>query len=161
MKRFFLILVGLGLMAGQVSGQSEVGNGKAKLLPSTQAVLNSAVNHPELMVITGRIVDAETFQAINDAKINFDKFGDELVNAAIDKDGNYALAISKKEVGDQVRIIFKIEGYQKYIAKSVRTNASVVDLDLYLRADESKQVSTANVKYALGDDPFNTLVIKF
>ena len=161
MKKFIVILIGLGLMAGQVSAQGGVRDGKAKLLPTTQAVMNSVVNHADLMVITGKIVDADTYQPITDAKINFDKFGDELVNAAIDKEGNYALAIKKTEVGEQVRIIFKIEGYQKYVAKSVRTNSPVVDLDLYLRADESKDASTARVKYALSDDPFNTLVIKF
>jgi hypothetical protein len=160
MKNVFQILVVIGLMAGSITANA-VTPMTAKLLPSTQAVINTVVNHPDLMVITGKIVDADTYQPITDAKINFDKFGDELVNAAIDKDGNYALAVSKKEVGEQVRVIFKIEGYQKYIAKAVKTSASVVDLDLYLRPDDSKDVSTARVKYALSDDPFNTLVIKF
>lgn len=160
MKRLVLILVSLGLMAGQVSAQS-CAVGKSKLLPSTQAVINSAANHPDMMVISGRIVDAETYQAITDAKINFDRFGDELVNAAIDKDGNYALALNKKEMGEQIRVIFKIDGYQKFIAKSIRTSSPMVGLDLYLKADESKESSTATVKYVLNDDPFNTLVIKF
>ena len=160
MKKLILILVTFGLLIGPNTTQAAKAM-SAKLLPTTQAVINSVVNNPDLMVITGRIVDAENYQPITDAKINFDKFGDELVSAAIDKDGNYALALSKKEVGEQVRIIFKIDGYQKYIARAVRTNSPVVDLDLYLRADDSKDVSTARVKYALSDDPFNTLVIKF
>ena len=160
MKKLIQILIGIGLMASSITA-SATAPMSAKLLPSTQAVINSVVNHPDLMVITGKIVDAENYQPITDAKINFDRFGDELVSAAIDKEGNYALAISKKEVGEQVRIIFKIEGYQKYIAKAVKTSAAVVDLDLYLRADESNDASTARVKYALSDDPFNTLVIKF
>ena len=160
MKKLFLILAVLGLMAGQASAQSC--SHKATLLPTTQAVVNSAVNHPEVMVITGKIVDAESYKTISDAKINFDKFGDELVSAAIDKDGNYAIALNKKEMGEYIRVIFKIEGYQKYIAKSIKTSTPRVGLDLYLKAEESNQSSTAEVvKYKLNDDPYNTLVVKF
>lgn len=159
MKRLILILAILGIITGQASAQS-CGT-KAKLLPTTQAVINSAANHPDMMVITGKIVDAETYNTITDAKINFDKFGDELVSAAIDKEGNYAIALNKKEIGEQVRVIFKIEGYQKFIAKSIRTSSPMVGLDLYLKTDESRNTSTATMKYVLNDDPFNTLVIKF
>ena len=157
MKKLVLFLVGLTLGLGQLSAQTA----QTKLLPSTQAVMNSVINHPDLMVITGRITDAETKLPITDAKINFDKFGDELIHAAIDKDGNYALAISKTEVGDQVRIIFKIEGYKSYIAKSVKCDKTFVDLDLNLWPDASRQASNANIKYTLNDDPFGTLVVKF
>lgn len=160
MKKLVLILAVLGLMAGQASAQS-CNTGKAKLLPSTQAVLNCAVNHPDMMVISGKIVDAESYQTISDAKINFDKFGDELVCAAIDKDGNYALALNKKEMGEQIRVTFKIEGYQKFVAKCIRTNSPLVGLDLYLKADDTKAASAAQVKYVLNDDPYNMLVIKF
>ena len=160
MKRLVLFFTVLALAAGQLSAQSSQAK-QTRLLSSTQAVMNSVVNHPDLMVITGRIMDAETKLPITDAKINFDKFGDELVNASIDKDGNYALAINKKEVGDQIRVIFKIEGYQRYIAKAVKCDKPIVDLDLNLSPDDSKQSSNAIIKYTLSDDPYNTLVIKF
>ena len=160
MKSLGLFFLGLCLTIGQLSAQSNETK-TTKLLPSTQAVMNSVINHPDLMVITGRIMDAETQLPITDAKINFDKFGDELVNAAIDKYGNYALAINTKEVGEQVRIIFKIEGYQRYTAKAVKCDKPYVDLDLNLWPDGSKEASNASIKYTLNDDPFNTLVIKF
>lgn len=160
MKNLVLFLVCLTLAVGQVSAQAEQVK-QTKLLSSTQAVINSVVNHPDLMVITGRITDAETQLPITDAKINFDKFGDELVHAAIDKEGNYALAINKKEVGEQIRIIFKIEGYKSYTAKAVKCNKTFVDLDLNLWPDASRQASNANIKYTVNDDPFSTLVIKF
>ena len=160
MKKLILFLVGLTLGVGQLAAQTAQVK-QTKLLSSTQAVISSVVNHPDLMVITGRITDAETKLPITDAKINFDKFGDELIHAAIDKDGNYALAISKTEVGDQVRIIFKIEGYKSYTAKSVKCDKTYVDLDLNLWPDASRQASNASTKYTLNDDPFGTLVVKF
>jgi len=160
MKKLVLFMVVLSLAAGQLSAQTDQTK-PTRLLPSTQAVMNSVVNHPDLMVITGRITDAETQLPITDAKINFDKFGDELIHAAIDKEGNYALAISRTEVGEQIRIIFKIEGYKSYVAKSIRCDKTFVDLDLNLFPDACKQASNANIKYTLNDDPFNTLVIKF
>jgi len=160
MRKLVVFLSALCLAIGGLSAQ-EAQAKPVKLLPSTQAVMNSVINHPELMIITGRIVDAETQLPITDAKINFDKFGDELVHAAIDKDGNYALSINTKEVGDQIRVIFKIEGYQRYIAKSIKCDKQYVDLDLNLWPENYKQASTANIKYTLSDDPFNTLVIKF
>ena len=159
MKNLILLLLGLILTTGQLSAQSAPKS--VKLLSTTQAVMNSVINHPELMVITGKITDAETQLPITDAKINFDKFGDELVNAAIDKDGNYALAINKAEIGDQIRVIFKIEGYQRYIAKSIKCDKPIVDLDLNLYPDNSTQASSAQIRYTLSDDPNNTLVIKF
>ncbi|MBS1625916.1 MAG: hypothetical protein JST83_17985 [Bacteroidetes bacterium] len=157
MKKLMMILIAVGLVATNL--QAQTCSDKAKLLPSTQAVLNAAINHPEVMVISGKLVDAETYQTIKDAKINFDKFGDELVAASLDQDGNYAVALNKGAMGESVRVIFKIDGYQKYIAKSIKTNTALVGLDLYLKADEAKEV--ADVKYALSDDPFNKLVIKF
>jgi hypothetical protein len=160
MKSLVLFLLGLTLTVGQLSAQSAAPK-SVKLLSSTQAVMNSVINNPDLMVITGRITDAETQLPITDAKINFDRFGEELVNAAIDKEGNYALAINKKEIGEQIRIIFKIEGYQRYIAKSVKCDKPIVDLDLDLWPDDSKQASSAHIRYTLSDDPNNTLVIKF
>lgn len=157
MKKLLMILIAVGLMATNMQAQGCAD--KAKLLPSTQAVLNAAINHPEIMVISGKLVDADTYQTIKDAKINFDKFGDELIAASLDQDGNYAVALNKAAMGESVRVIFKIDGYQKYIAKSIKTNTALVGLDLYLKADEAKEAT--EVKYALSDDPFNKLVIKF
>lgn len=159
MKKLMMILMAVGLVATSLQAQSC--NDRAKLLPSTQAVLNTAAGQSDVMVLSGKIVDAETYQTIKDARINFDKFGDELVAASLDKDGNYAVALNKKAMGEQVRVIFKIDGYQKYIAKAIHTNASLVGLDLYLRADEAREASAADVKYALSDDPFNKMIIKF
>lgn len=160
MRSLVLFLLGLTLASGQLSAQSTAPKSE-KLLSSTQAVMNSVLHNPDLMIITGKIMDAKTQLPITDAKINFDKFGDELVNASIDNQGNYALAINKKEIGDQIRIIFKIDGYQRYIAKSVKCDKAIVDLDLDLYPDESKQASNAHIVYTLSDDPNNTLVIKF
>jgi hypothetical protein len=160
MKRLVLVLLVLSIAVGQASAQKCETKG-VKLLSTTQEVLNMVVNHPDMLVITGKIRDAETKQPITDARINFDKFGDELMCAAIDKDGNYALALNKKEIGEQVRVIFKIEGYEKYIAKAVNSNKPIVDVDLNLWPDDSKSSSTADMKYKLSDDPFGTLVVKF
>ena len=160
MRSLVLFLLALTITAGQLSAQSAAPK-SAKLLSSTQAVMNTVLHNPDLMIITGKIMDAKTQLPITDAKINFDKFGEELVNASIDNQGNYALAINKKEIGDQIRVIFKIEGYQRYIAKSVRCDKSIVDLDLELFPDDSKQASNAHIVYTLSDDPSNTMVIKF
>ena len=160
MKKVITIFLVLVTFAIPTFAQSTTGK-TTKLLPTTQAVMNSVVNNADLMVITGKIVDADSHQPITDAKINLNKFGDELVNAAIDKDGNYALAINKKEIGDQVMITFKIDGYQKYTARCVKKDKPVVDLDLFLSPDDSRASSSAKVSYTLSDDPFNTLVIKF
>jgi len=164
MKKMISMALILNLLTAGVFGQCTATSGakSAKQLSSIQAVKNGLVNHPDLMVITGRIIDAETKQPITDARINFDKFGDELVSAAIDKEGNYALALNKKEIGEQVRIIFKVDGYQRYIAKSVRSDKPLVSLDLRLRPDGSKQGNNmADMKYSLSDDMSNTMVVKF
>jgi hypothetical protein len=122
--------------------------------------MNTVICNPNLVVITGRVIDASTKEPITDAKINFDKFGEELVSAAIDHEGNYALALDKREIGSTIRIIFKIEGYQRYVAKAMKINKPIQDLDLLLRPDSYAAI-TATTQYSLSSDAFNTLVIKF
>ncbi|MFN8276671.1 MAG: hypothetical protein U0T84_04265 [Chitinophagales bacterium] len=157
MKKMGILAGLLLLLGGGIMGKTPANE---KLVLSTQEVMNLMINNPNVMVVTGRILDAETRQPITDAKINFDKFGDELIKAAIDKNGNYALAIQKTEIGDPISIIFKVEGYHKYVASNIRKTANVVDLDLKLQPESSKELSSGT-RYMLNDDPFNTLVIKF
>ncbi len=143
-------LFGQNLMA---QSQSDITN----LLPSTQAVMNAVVSNPNLVIVTGRIVDALTNLPITDAKINFSKFGTELVNAAIDKNGNYALALDKTKLGDQIKLLFNVEGYDNFVAKALSKVAPIVDVDLRLTPSSNN----TTYKYTLSDDPFNKLVIKF
>ena len=150
----------LSLVCGNLSAQNTLTAGKTNLTAGPQAVTNHAITNPDVLVITGKIVDAVTKLPIANAKINFDKFGDELLQASIDDKGNYALALNKKELGEPIRMIFKIQGYKRYVIKSVDKNQTYVDADIYLQPTESDETSTGNVKYILNDDPFNTMVIK-
>ena len=47
------------------------------------------------------------------------------------------------------------------MAKCVKTDKSVVDMDLFLNPDYTNNATAANMKYTLSNDAFNTLVIKF
>ena len=150
----------LSLVCGNLSAQNTLTAGKTNLTAGPQAVTNHAITNPDVLVITGKIVDAVTKLPIANAKINFDKFGEELLQASIDDKGNYALALNKKELGEPIRMIFKIQGYKRYVIKSVDKNQTYIDADIYLQPMESDETSTGNVKYILNDDPFNTMVIK-
>ena len=115
-----MITLGLGfllaLACGNLSAQtSSTGSSSSS---ETQAVLNSAVNNPNVLVVTGKIINAETGKPIKYSDLNFNKFGDEVLSASVDENGNYALAINKKEIGTPVRLVFRIPGYKKYIAKT-------------------------------------------
>ena len=68
--------------------------------------------------------------------------------------------MNKKELGEPIRVIFKINGYKKYMIKSIDKTRSYVDADIFLQPMESDEKSSANVKYIMSDDPFNTMVIK-
>lgn len=150
----------LSLVCGNLSAQNTLTAGKTNLTAGPQAVTNHAITNPDVLVITGKIVDAVTKLPIANAKINFDKFGEELLQASIDDKGNYALALNKKELGEPIRMIFKIQGYKRYVIKSVDKNQTYVDADIYLQPVESDETSTGNVNYIMNDDPFNTMVIK-
>jgi hypothetical protein len=150
----------LSLVCGNLSAQNTLTAGKTNLTAGTQAVTNHAITNPDVLVITGKIIDAVTRKPIDNAKINFDKFGDELLQASIDEKGNYALALNKKELGEPIRMIFKIAGYKRYVIKSIDKSQTYVDADIYLQPMESDEKSDATVKYIMSDDPFNTMVIK-
>lgn len=142
---------------GNLFAQSET---DSQLTANTQAITNNVVTNPDVLVLTGKIVDAVTNKPIANAKINFDKFGEEMLQASIDEKGNYALALDKKELGEPVRIIFKISGYKRYTIKNIDKAQSYMDADIFLQPLDSEEKSNANVKYIMNDDPFNTMVIK-
>jgi hypothetical protein len=82
------------------------------------------------------------------------------MHASIDDDGNYSIVLNKKELGEPIRVIFKIAGYKKFVVKSVSKSVSHVTADLFLESEESASKSNGNVKYVMDDSPFNTMVIK-
>ncbi len=150
----------LAFVCGNLSAQNTSTTGKTTLTANTQAVTNHAITNPDVLVVTGKIIDAVTKLPISNAKINFDKFGEELLQASIDEKGNYAIALNKKELGEPIRLMFKVQGYKRFTIKNVDKGQTYVDADIYLQPMESSEPSEADVKYKLNDDPFNTMVIK-
>lgn len=155
---FAAILLSLG--CGKLSAQTNSSTPSETLSAGPQAVTNQVVVNPNVLVLTGRIIDAETGKPVTNAKINFDKFGDELLQASMDDKGNYAIALNKSELGEPIRVIFKVQGYKRYVVKSVDKSINFVDADIFLEPVETAEKSNANIKYQLNDDPFNPLVIK-
>ena len=147
-------------VCGNLSAQTAPKAKKASLNGGPQSVTNTAVTNPDVLVITGKIVDASTGKPVTNAKIAFDKFGEELLQASIDDEGNYAIALNKKELGEPIRMIFKVAGYKRFVIKSVDKQATYLDADIFLQPLESDEKSNANIKYTMSDDPFNTMVIK-
>jgi len=157
---FLLALVGaLCLVCGNLSAQSASQLGQTPATAPASTVTNAPANQ-DVLVLTGRIIDNDTKQPIKNAKINFDKFGEELMHASIDDNGNYSIVLNKKELGEPIRVIFKIAGYKKFVVKSVSKSVSHVTADLFLESEESASKSNGNVKYVMDDSPFNTMVIK-
>jgi len=150
----------LAIVCGNLSAQNTSTAGKTNLTAGPQAVTNHAVTNPDVLVVTGKIIDAVTKQPVGNAKINFDKFGEELLQASIDDKGNYALALNKKELGEPIRIVFKVSGYKRYAIKNIDKSQTYLDADIFLQPMDSDEKSDAHVKYIMSDDPFNTMVIK-
>ena len=150
----------LALVCGNLSAQNTSTAGKTDLTASIQTVTNKAITNPDVLIITGKITDAATKLPIGKAKINFEKFGDELLQASIDEKGNYALALNKNELGEPIRLIFKVAGYKRYVIKNIDKKQTYVDADIYLEPTDGDGKSNAAVKYVMSDDPFNTMVIK-
>jgi hypothetical protein len=150
---FTLTLVTLVLALQAQSGISQ------KQAPATQAVLTALITNPNVVVISGKLIDASNSKPITNAKINFEKVGTGVVNAAVDKDGNYAIAINKDVIGNHTSLSFKIDGYNDLKVKHVNVKRELQQMDVRLLPVEKYE--TPNVKYVLSDDPYNTLVIKF
>lgn len=164
MKTKLHLVLGMGFLLALVSlsvrAQNTSTTGETSLTAGPQAVINHTVTNPDVLVVTGKIVDALTSKPISNAKINFEKFGDELLQASIDEKGNYAIALNKKELGEPVRVIFKINGYKKYVVKNLDKTVNYIDVDIFLQPTDSDDKSAANVRYIMNDDPFNKLVIQ-
>lgn len=160
LKLSFIFAAFAALVCGKTFSQTGEKVVKNSTLESPQAVSNHAITNPDILVISGKILDATNLKPIKNARINSDKFGDEMVQASVDEKGNYALALNKKELGEPIRVIFKIDGYKKYVIKTIDKTASFVDANIFLQPLESDEKSNATVKYILNEDPFNPLVIQ-
>jgi hypothetical protein len=163
MKTKITVVLALGLLLA-----AKCGNLFAQEAPTigSTAPLNAlpttTVNNTnqDVLVVTGRIIDAESRQPIKNTKINFDRFGEELLHASIDDNGNYSIVLNKKELGEPIRVIFKIAGYKKFVVKGVRKTASHVNADLFLEPEETANKSNGTVKFFDDNTPGNTTVIK-
>ena len=165
MKTRILLALGVSLLLLlQLSNVTAQGGqsigGQTEYTSPPPAVSTEAGKNRDILIVTGKIVDAGTKQPIKNAKINFDMFGEELLHASLDADGNYALALNKKELGQPIRLVFKINGYKRFVIKSVDKNKTNLTADIYLEPLDSDEKSNAKIKYTLRDDPFNTMVIK-
>lgn len=151
----------LAVMCGNLSAQSTSTTGTTSPTAATsQSVINTMVTNPNVLVITGKIYDATTQKPIDNAKINFDKAGVQLMHASIDEQGNYTVALNKDQMGDAVKVLFKVSGYKRYMLKNLDKNANYVDVDVYLEPVNSDDSESGHVTYVMDDSPFNPLVIK-
>jgi len=96
---------------------------------------------------------------VTQAKLNFAKTGEQLINAAVDEKGNFAIAINKLAMGNANNLLIKIAGYEDFKIKKINKTGNQKRMDIRLNPDEANR--TSNAKYHLSDDPYNTLVIKF
>jgi Icc-related predicted phosphoesterase len=133
-----------------------------KIANFPQEVAAKASTDANILIISGKILNAATLQPIGKTKINVDKLGDELVQASIDSNGNYAIALKKDELGEPIRIIFRVPGFKKFVAKHIDKSKSFADINILLEPEFShtKKAGTS-VVYKMNTDPFNPLVLKF
>jgi hypothetical protein len=159
-KITFILALSLLLTAkcGNLFAQEAPTIGSSAPLNAAPAANNTA-NNQDVLVVTGRIIDAESREPIKNTKINFDRFGEELLHASIDDNGNYSIVLNKKELGEPIRVIFKIAGYKKFVVKGVKKSANHVNADLFLEPEETAAKSNANIKF-VDDSPYNVTVIK-
>jgi len=155
---FWLIAL-LALVCGNLSAQNgaSVNNKPVSLGSATE---NKLPVNQDVLVLTGRIIDNDSKQPIKNAHINFDKFGEELLHASIDENGNYTIVLNKKELGEPIRVIFKIAGYKRFVVKSISKATEHLTVDLFLEPEDAAAKSGGTVRYTLDDSPFNTTVIK-
>ncbi len=136
--------------------------GKAQTADDLLAKAQSHIaDGQKVLIITGKLIDAMSNNPITNAKINFDSFGDEIAFAAVDKAGNYALALNKETAGRVMRILFKVKGYNQYSLKTIKNNAQKLALDLKMMPEGSGSKSNADAKYIIDADQSGKLTISF
>jgi HSP20 family molecular chaperone IbpA len=163
MDRIFSFALGLGLILG-VFGNTASAQEAAKTTDlSTSKAVATTVANPNFLVVTGTVYNAKTKLPITDTRINLDKFGEELEQASMDNTGNYLMSLKKDELGEPTRIIFKVPGFKKFIAKNIDMTANAVNIDIYLEPEDEAGKSTSKVTYSyeLNSDAFNTVIVEF
>lgn len=163
MKTKNTLILGLSALLAFLCGNLSAQNAPAtdQNTPSaTTSTVNNAPANQDVLVLTGRIIDNDSKQPIKNTRINFDKFGEELLHASIDDNGNYSIVLNKKELGEPIRVVFKISGYKRFVVKNFSKSVTHVTADLFLEPEESASKTKANVKYVMDDSPFDTMVIK-
>ncbi len=164
MKTKIALSLTLSLLFAGLCGNLFAQGAQPKVINQINSVQPTATDDPakckDIIVITGKILDATTKQPIKNTKINFDKFGEEVLQASLDAQGNYLLTLNKKAMGNPVRIVFKIAGYKRFVIKSLDRKATQMTADIFLEPTDSDEKSDAKIHYVMNDSPFNTMVIK-
>lgn len=132
---------------------------QSNTIPATQTVLNILAKQPNALVVTGKLYNAASGKVISDAKLNLSKLNAGVLAAAVDKDGNYAVALNKDLVNQNTTLTFMIDGYKDIKLKKIKMNKDHYVQDVRISPEEKKDPTV--IRYVLSDDPFNTLVIKF
>lgn len=121
------------------------------------------LNTQDVLIIKGKIVDASNNLALGTSTINFDKFGDELLLADLDEQGNYLLVFDKNELGFPMRMNFQIEGYEKFTAKKINLKEDFVKLDIALIPENTPDIpayNEASVKWQ-SNSVVSTTILQF
>jgi hypothetical protein len=71
------------------------------------------------------------------------------------------IALKRDELGGSTRIIFKVPGYKKFIAKHINRTAKNLAMDIYLEPETEEGKSTSRISYSFVNDGFNTMIVKF
>jgi sulfite exporter TauE/SafE len=157
MDRIFSFAVALGLILSTFGSQLSA----QETAKTTDSATHKTEASADLLILSGTLYNSKTGEPIEDITMNLEKFGEELHQASMDKAGGYVIALKRDELGGSTRIIFKVPGYKKFIAKHINRTAKNLAMDIYLEPETEEGKSTSRISYSFVNDGFNTMIVKF
>lgn len=127
-----------------------------------QEVANLLTTNPNAIILTGKVIDIVNHHAITNGEISLSGAGKELIDATVDHNGIYAIALDKSELRFPIHVKIRIEGYKKFIIKDLMPTSDVIYSDILLTPEQDVYYhDEPSKKILMTDDPFTKLIIQY
>jgi hypothetical protein len=110
---------------------------------NTNAQSKNFLNTQDVLILKGKLVEAETLKPIQQSIVNLDLEESGMLLFDMDEKGNYLMVFNKEHLSFPFKMSFNFEGYEDFEAKKITAKDDFVKMDIEL--EPIKEQSTVQI----------------
>lgn len=129
---------------------------------NTNAQSKNLLNTQDVLILKGKLVEAETLKSIQQSIVNLDLKESGMLLFDMDENGNYLMVFNKEQLSFPFKMSFNFEGHENFEAKKITAKDDFVKMDIELEPiKEQRMVNTqAKMKKWESNAVVSTIVVK-